>query len=118
MKLQPTKILHTAIFFGASLMVTSCANKPVKILGDAYLTKYDESAKLEHSTLIALDTTAADLPVININPEKKYQSMDGFGYTLTGGSAMLLHKMSKAARAKILQELFGTEKNDLGIKGI
>ncbi|MAZ27293.1 MAG: glucosylceramidase [Cytophagaceae bacterium] len=96
-------------------MVTSCANKPVKILGDAYLTKYDESAKLEHSTLIALDTTAADLPVININPEKKYQSMDGFGYTLTGGSAMLLHKMSKAARAKILQELFGTEKNDLGI---
>ena len=41
--------------------------------------------------------------------------MDGFGYTLTGGSAMHIAKMNAPARARLLQELFGTGTNDIGI---
>jgi glucosylceramidase len=53
-------------------------------------------------------------PVININENEKYQTIDGFGYTLTGGSAMLLHKLDDTKRAQILQELFATDKNNIG----
>ena len=41
--------------------------------------------------------------------------MDGFGYALTGGSAMLIRKMSAAAQAKLLNELFGTKGNSIGV---
>lgn len=51
---------------------------------------------------------AADAPTITVNPNTTYQTMDGFGFSLTGGSALHLHNMSAAARAALLQELFGT----------
>jgi glucosylceramidase len=35
-----------------------------------------------------------------------YQPIDGFGFALTGGSAMLINKMSESGRAKLLKELF------------
>ena len=45
-------------------------------------------------------------PVIEINPLEQYQSVDGFGYTLTGGSAYLLYKMDEEARLNLLHHLF------------
>jgi len=58
--------------------------------------------------------TKSDLPEITIDPAKKYQVMDGFGFALTGGSAMLINKMSPDKQAALLHELFGTGKNDIG----
>ena len=45
----------------------------------------------------------------------QYQKIEGFGYTLTGGSANLLHQMPLQNRAAILKELFGQGPNDLNI---
>ncbi|CAF3556426.1 unnamed protein product [Rotaria sp. Silwood1] len=53
--------------------------------------------------------------IININENETYQTMDGFGYTLTGGSAMHLHNLDNTTRAQILQELFNTDKNNIGV---
>jgi glucosylceramidase len=53
--------------------------------------------------------------VITINPEQTYQTMDGFGYTLTGGSARLLNEMDEKSRKEILKELFGIEGNSIGV---
>jgi glucosylceramidase len=41
--------------------------------------------------------------------------MEGFGYTLTGASAMVIHRMPPAARAALLRELFGRGSDALGI---
>ncbi|SMB97281.1 Glucan endo-1,6-beta-glucosidase [Hymenobacter roseosalivarius DSM 11622] len=57
----------------------------------------------------------ADVPIIAIDEQQRFQTMDGFGYTLTGGSAMLLHKMTPEARAKLLRELFGVKDDAIGI---
>jgi glucosylceramidase len=54
-------------------------------------------------------------PTINIDTTRTYQSIDGFGYTLTGGSATLLYQLPTAARASLLQELFGTADNGIGV---
>ncbi|MFZ9145177.1 MAG: glycoside hydrolase family 30 protein [Aquirufa sp.] len=44
---------------------------------------------------------------IKIHPEQSFQSIDGFGFTLTGGSAQLIQQLEPSKRAAILQELFG-----------
>jgi len=54
-------------------------------------------------------------PVIELDDSQRFQTMDGFGYCLTGGSAELLHAMSAPARAKLLRELFGTGPQDIGV---
>jgi glucosylceramidase len=54
-------------------------------------------------------------PVITINKQKTYQQMDGFGFALTGGSAMLINKMSPVKQGGLLKELFGINKNDIGV---
>ena len=52
---------------------------------------------------------------VYVNEGVQYQTIEGFGYTLTGGSAYLLHKMPVQNRAAILKELFGQGPNDLNI---
>jgi glucosylceramidase len=53
--------------------------------------------------------------VINVDTTTTYQTMDGFGYTLTGGSAELISKMNAAARKTLLHELFGSGEASIGI---
>lgn len=56
-----------------------------------------------------------NIPTITINKSKSFQQMDGFGFALTGGSADLINKMSTDKQASLLNELFGTDKNDIGV---
>ncbi|MCK9412997.1 MAG: glucosylceramidase [Prolixibacteraceae bacterium] len=53
--------------------------------------------------------------VIEVDVSQSYQTMDGFGNCLTDGSAILLTRMSSAARSALLKELFGWDKNNIGI---
>jgi len=54
-------------------------------------------------------------PTIAVDTTQSYQTMDGFGYTLTGGSAQVMHRMSTTARAALIKELFATDSTSLGI---
>jgi glucosylceramidase len=51
---------------------------------------------------------------IEIDDGQKFQTMDGFGHALTGGSAQLMMKMSAVARKALLQELFGNGPGAIG----
>ena len=44
-----------------------------------------------------------------------FQTVDGFGYTLTGGSAFVINKMDANSKASLLNELFGTGSSGIGI---
>lgn len=57
----------------------------------------------------------AGLPVITINGSQRYQQMDGFGCTLTGGSALAISRMEAGARKALLKELFDTTGSNVGI---
>jgi len=46
---------------------------------------------------------------ISVDSDVTYQEMDGFGYTLTGGSALHLNNMGASQRADLLNELFNPE---------
>ncbi len=74
-----------------------------------WLTTPDKAAlfQLQPGTL-GLGAPGGDghQPEIVVDDAQRYQTMDGFGYCLTGGSAALLHRMSAPARAALLRELF------------
>ncbi|MCW3087629.1 MAG: glucosylceramidase [Sediminibacterium sp.] len=53
--------------------------------------------------------------LINVDDSRQYQSIDGFGFALTGGSAQNIIKMDAASRSLLLKELFGTDGNHIGI---
>lgn len=46
--------------------------------------------------------------VIDVDISKTFQTIDGFGFTLTEASAFLINRMPQASREKLLRELFGT----------
>lgn len=54
-------------------------------------------------------------PEIEIDTLQTYQSIDGFGNCLTGGSAILLHRMETGIRHNLLKELFATDSKNIGI---
>ena len=54
-------------------------------------------------------------PVINVDDKQTYQSVDGFGFALTGGSAMHIIRMNAESRAKLLHELFATDGDNIGV---
>jgi glucosylceramidase len=54
-------------------------------------------------------------PTIRIDANRLYQSTDGFGFALTGGSAELLMRMSPDARSALLKELFSTDGDGIGV---
>lgn len=54
------------------------------------------------------------VPII-VDERQSYQEMLGFGFSLTGGSAELLMKMTPAARHGILQELFAPDRMNISV---
>jgi len=55
------------------------------------------------------------LPTIDIDDSRTFQPIEGFGFSLTGGSAYLLAGLGAAERAALLQELFGLTEASVGL---
>ncbi len=68
----------------------------------------------QQSPLFFSDKRTNSNDTIAIDETQTYQSIDGFGFSLTGGSAMHLMKMSASARLALLKELFGTDHSNIG----
>ena len=83
---------------------------------DFWLTKGDQSAVLaKQQAVLAFGTTANAYPTITVDTTQQYQTIDGFGYTLTSGSASLINGLGSSARTSLLNELFGTDAQSIGI---
>ena len=81
-----------------------------------WLTNTDKSALLaKQSTVLNFSTSPAVEPVISVDTTQTYQTIDGFGYALTGGSAQLIYGLPSDQRAALLKELFLTDTADIGV---
>ena len=79
-----------------------------------WLTNPDRSALFQLQTPpIPFTKAAATNQIIDVDPAKTYQTIDGFGFALTGGSAQLIQHMDPDARAALLHELFATDANNI-----
>jgi glucosylceramidase len=85
----------------------------------SWTTTADQTMKLSRKPLsIKRIQQDAALSVIQINPQQTYQTIEGFGFTLTGGSATLINRLPAAKRKQLLQELFGRYKDGMAISSL
>lgn len=81
-----------------------------------YLTNTDGSAKFAKQTNLNWTTASNSYPSITVNKGTTYQTIDGFGFTLTQASAKVISGMSASAQSTLLNDLFST--NGIGISVI
>lgn len=90
-------------------------NQPVNEV-DFWLTKSDETVKLQkQNSLLTFGSATNQHASIEIDDNTSFQTIDGFGYTLTGGSAEVIQSLSSAKKQELLQELFGSGENDINV---
>jgi glucosylceramidase len=81
-----------------------------------WLTHANQSSLLNKKPLLlSTINNKHQLPLITLQSKQAFQTIDGFGYTLTGGSAMLIQQLPDPERKKLLKELFGRENDAIGI---
>jgi glucosylceramidase len=101
------------VFLSLGLKCTENPKKPKEVL--FYLTKSDKSTLFEKQETGISIATDNSLTTIEVNTDKTFQEMDGFGFTLTGGSAFHINNMSATKRHELLTELFAFDNNNIGI---
>ncbi len=81
-----------------------------------WLTSADQTCLLQRQAddLRFVDETK-DLPVITVDAELKYQAIEGFGFSLTGGSAMLISRLAAPDRSSLLRELILPDGDGIGV---
>lgn len=81
-----------------------------------YQTNRDRSSLLAPAKeKLVFKRAASNEPAIQVDDSKTFQTMDGFGFALTGGSAQWLMRMGASQREAILRELFGNGKGDIAV---
>jgi len=81
-----------------------------------WLTTADQTLLLQRQAdgLCFADNTN-DFPVITVDAGQKYQVMEGFGFSLTGGSAMLISRLPDPDRNALFRELFLPDGDGIGV---
>jgi len=98
------------------LVVCSCEKISNEQKVAVWLTNIDGSALFEKQKEEPAFKKADDLlPTINVDPTITFQKMNGFGYSLTGGSALVINRMSSDKRNSLLKELFQKDDNNIGV---
>ncbi|MDB5011777.1 MAG: xynC [Mucilaginibacter sp.] len=89
---------------------------PVKTDVAMWLTKGDQSVLLKKQNISLLFNSSTNTnTTIMVDTTQAYQSIDGFGFSLTGGSATLINSLPAAQQTSLLQELFLTDTTHIGI---
>jgi len=109
-------------FFFAILVLIGCSASNAKVVTSldvkkdtvvAFTTSADQNKLLAKSILTLSNAATVNASNnIAIDPAVTFQSIDGFGYTLTGGSAQLFNKISPAKKIEVLQNLFNPQNAD------
>ena len=103
------------IAFGCNRKMSTATNKTTEQRVAVWLTNADKSALFEQQSDLSFSNATSQNNEIRIDQDQTYQTMDGFGFCLTGGSAYLIHKMNTDKRMQLLKELFGTDGKNIGI---
>jgi glucosylceramidase len=97
-------LLGALLIASAPLTVLAASGKGVAV----WLTTPDKTSLLsEQPQRLHFAHASVGAKAIVIDDGTKFQTMDGFGHALTGGTAQLMMKMSPASRTALLKELFG-----------
>jgi glucosylceramidase len=96
----------------------SAPSAATRVAGDTvqvWMTTGDKSALLAKQPTLTFASRSSGNPTITVNGATTFQTIDGFGYTLTGGSAIVINRMPAAKRDALIRELFARDDASLGV---
>ena len=83
---------------------------------DFWLTKSDATVKLQkQDVVLAFGSTYNNYANIEVDDAQIFQAVDGFGFSLTGGSAEVINGLISSKKQELLQKLFGATENSIAI---
>src|SRR6185312_13987803 len=89
---------------------------PVKTDVAMWLTNPDQSSLFQKQNIALNFSTAANSNAnITVDTTQTYQTIDGFGFCLTGGSATVINSLNATQQDALLKELFLTDTTHIGI---
>ncbi|HEY2726218.1 MAG TPA: glucosylceramidase, partial [Parafilimonas sp.] len=94
---------------------SSTTGSPTKDTINLWVTSSNQSSLLTKQTATVFLTKGNSSPNLSVDTSTTYQTIDGFGYALTGGSAYVINKLDAATKNNLLQELFGNADNSISI---
>ena len=122
-------LLPVCLVLWLSLVSFSCGKKngdggggnppptppPAKSDVDFWLTQGDQTVlfKKQIANLVWSNTSSTN--TIEVDDSQTFQTIDGFGYTLTGGSATLINSLPVALKQETLNELFRHDSTFIGV---
>lgn len=122
-------LLPAFIVLWLSLVSFSCGKKdgdggggnppptppPAKSDVDFWLTQGDQSVLFKKQIANLVWSNASSTNTIEVDDSQTFQTIDGFGYTLTGGSATLINSLPAALKQETLNELFRHDSTFIGV---
>ncbi|MDB5091695.1 MAG: xynC [Mucilaginibacter sp.] len=92
---------------------------PVKTDVSMWVTTADQFQLLNKQNVSLVFSAGSNQnTTINVDTTQTYQTIDGFGFCLSGGSAYLINSLSDAKKTALLRELFATDSTSIGISYI
>ncbi len=89
---------------------------PVKNDVEFWLTNANQSTLFQkQNAILGFGNVVNMYSTIDVDDSQIFQTADGFGYTLTGGSAQVINLLSANKKQELLQELFGFNANSISV---
>jgi len=83
---------------------------------ETWITRADRTMILKNLDLnLRFDTVTNGFISITVDTARMYQEVQGFGYTLTGGSAWLINRLSADKKEALIHELFSADSGCIAI---
>lgn len=98
----------------AGLVACSQPEKKVTKMS-SWVTLPDKSVLFQSQPEIQFQDNSIQIPTIMVDTAQQFQTVDGFGYSLTGGSAQLINALPASGQDSLLRELFSPEGNGIGV---
>ena len=98
-------------------LISLCGVNQLSAQVEVWLTDPSASARFQkQTTILSFRPASADQATsIRVDSSQTFQSIDGFGFCLTGGSAANLIRMSRTERTALLMELFAADSTNIGV---
>ncbi len=108
--------LKLVLFSAFALLFSSQRSSAQEPEARLWLSTPDRTAIVAlQANSLHFSSEAGQVPQLSVDDAQRFQTMDGFGFALTGGSAQLLMRMSAPRRAVLLKELFATGSDGIGV---
>jgi glucosylceramidase len=98
------------------VIIPTAPTTPVSTQVALWLTTPDQSVLFQKQNVALNFSTASNSNAsIDVDTTQTFQSIDGFGFALTGGSASVINALPATEKDNLLKELFTTDENHIGV---